>query len=198
MNPANSYKLLSSDNFDDFSEVMNSMQVSRDCFCFSHRVFPEDIELGFPAQRKMQELVKSSAVNGVIAYQNNEAKMWLGIEPANLLIGHDMYGEFLMDEANSTWVIHCITTKPETQDRRELCVGAVKFAIDFAKKNSAKKIICFPVSAAKVSELSISKRFAGTEHIYSSAGFERVKEASKYFDLWALELASSKPKFSVI
>lgn len=191
-------KKLTPELFDDFSEIMNSMQVSRDCFCYGHRVFPEDIELGFPAQRKMRELLDQDLVNGVIAYVENTPVLWMGFEPATELIGHDLFAEFLEDEPSSTWVIHCMTSKPDTDNRRELLSQSMAEAIRIIREQSAQKILAFPVKSSEVSELPFSRRFSGNEMVFESAGFERVSEANKYLNIWQLSLTSKKPKLSLV
>lgn len=197
MNQNLEFKPLTPDNFNDFSEIMNSMQVSRDCFCYSQRVFPEDIELGFPAQRKMESLVESGLIHGILAYNNNEPVLWVGLEAANNLFGHDLYGEILQHESAGTWVIHCLTSKPNIQGRQLICVEAIRKAIELAKAKGAGKLISFPVKNQVLAELPVSQRFSGTEILFSESGFEKQKEVNKFFDLWALEFTASRPKLSL-
>ncbi len=189
---------LSSDNFSDFCEIMNSMQISKDCFCYSHRVEPENIELGFPAQRQMQRLTDAGFVNGMIAYVDEKPVLWVGAESAGHLVGHDLYSQYLDEERPSTWVIHCLTSVPLLKNRKEVCVATVKSLLKHLNTLGAKKILSFPVKTSKHAGLSYNLRFMGNEPIFEAAGFRLFSDANQLCNMWVYEFEAGRPKLSIV
>ena len=87
--------------------------ISKQCFCYSHRVEPKDLELDEVAAAKMGLLVGRRKVHGLIALEDGQPIAWIGIEPWPSLIGHDCFEMLLNIEkygpyAEEAWAIHCM------------------------------------------------------------------------------------------
>lgn len=181
---------LTEKNFNDFAAVMNSNRVSADCFCLSHLVPPAEMEVGKTAEQIMRKKVSSGQAHGLVGYLNEKPVLWLGIEPTEELIGHDLFEEFLQKEEGSewlnrtTWGIHCLTSVPTLQNRKEYSSMMVKAAEGFVTRQKGLRLIAFPLVSSKYSDLQPNQRFAGSETLYESNGFKKAADINSYFSLW--------------
>lgn len=181
---------LSAENFGDFAAVMNSNRVSADCFCLSHLVPPAEMEIGKTAEQIMRKKIAANQAHGLIGYLNDKPVLWLGIEPTDKLVGHDLFEEYLQKEEGTewlnktTWAIHCLTSVPTLQNRKEFCSVMIKAAEAYVLKNKGLRVIAFPLMASKYAGLQPSQRFAGSETLYESNGFKQAAVINTYFSLW--------------
>ena len=192
-------------NFDDFVKVMEANRVSKDCFCLSHRVLPENMDTGFPARQRMQQMVAANLVNGVLVYAHGEPQAWLGVEPAPLLLGHDVIRDLGESSFASTllkqevWVVHCMVTVPHSQQRKELLGLGMQAAIEHARVQGAKQIVGFPLVASKYAAVSFSHRFPGSEALFEALGFRKIAEMNNHYALWIKDLnKKSTPQLSLV
>ncbi len=197
------FSKISAANFSDFRSLLCSGRTSGQCFCLSHRVEPQDLEIEDMAAQKMKNLVERRRVNGLLAYDKDIAVGWIGVEPVATLVGHDVYDLLLKaygpeGMADTTWGIHCIYLHPDVRGRG-LAAVLIAEAEYYARDRGAEKIWAFPSSPLVEAELPLSQKFAGPYHAYLNLGFHQVQNLTDSYLLVEKVLSSGpRRRFAVV
>ena len=165
------------------------------CYCMFWRLPPAEYEAAFrhrsleaesggPNKRKMQRLVASGKVPGLLAYLDEHAVGWISVSPRAELARLE-YVPFDPDDDPGdvrAWSAACFYIH-RSEWRARVGSSLLAAAVDRAREHGASSVEGYPVQAGNIDP------YTGYDTMFARAGFELVRAGrGKGRALWRLSL----------
>lgn len=172
--PQLSCRPLSPDNFSDFVSVFRTLDSPEGCFCLNHRLRPEEEDLvGEPALARMQSLVGTPRLSGILGFIDGAPAGWCGIDPHAEIQNHDCFEV----ERAKVWSIHCLLVLPAFRGLG-LSRAMTQAAIELAKSKGANSVEVYARGAPRFHE------FLPRAPLFQDLGFEEEACPDPYYSRW--------------
>lgn len=154
----------------------------------NHRLSQECCVTGDRAKIALENLIAGHQATGVLAYQDEHCVGWCAVDPIESLPGHDFYIERPEFIKEKIWSIHCLFVIPAARGTG-ISTGLVKYAIDLARANGARKLLAFPIPEETHAQFPPhDSEFSGRLSTFLKLGFEKVDRLNEFYQIVELQL----------
>ncbi len=154
------------------------------CWCMNHRLKPGVHLEGPPARDALCELVRTSRISGIIAFDDDAPIGWCAFDRMSALPGLDCGYPISAAQTNDVWSIHCISVlKRSSKD--VVVEHMVSAAVTAMKQKGAKIVEAYPPPS-----MPSGNSFSGSIAIYLRQGFNIKGEVNAHYTRMVKVLAS--------
>jgi GNAT superfamily N-acetyltransferase len=190
---------LTPDRWDDLVALFETDSITRMCWCTLSRMTPAEVRETTPPDRRKRfgSVVKKGPPPGLLAYKGDEPVGWVAIAPRSATpqwsVGRK--SSAVENEADATdpevWAATCFFVRSGHR-KKGMTAELLEAAIDWAKKNGAKRLEACPMSHDdKRSNVGL---FVGPKRVFERRGFDTVLERKPGRPLMRLKLMSAAKK----
>jgi GNAT superfamily N-acetyltransferase len=158
------------DRFEDFADVINPNRRATHCWCLSHRLRQQDIDVlgGGDRERAMRALCARPDPPGVVAYADGVPVGWCNIGPRAEI--PRLTGSKLIRPVDDVpvWSIVCVVVRGGHR-KRGVTAPLIEGAVAYAASRGAPAVEAHPVDPP--GRMDTTMAFVGTRAMFERAGF---------------------------
>ena len=172
------FKLLTTENWDDFVELFGKNGACGGCWCMSFRLKRADFLTlkGEGNKLAMRKLVEHQ-FTGLMAYDNNKAVGWCSLSPREQFVRIENSRLLKLVDKKPAWSIPCLFIKKQYR-KLGVSVQLLKAVIDYAKRNNIETLEAYPVTPYQ-DKMPDAFAWTGLLSAYEKAGFKIAAQSSK-------------------
>lgn len=151
------------------------------CWCMFRRLKQKEFESCKPFERKwkMEELVGSGKVPGLILYEDGTPAGWVSIAPVEQFSGLFNSHFRKPNGVSGLWTISCFYIDPKFRGRGYMDV-LLREAVDYARRNNASGLLAYPVEAAQRTDSAFM--YTGKASLFRQHGFSEIENGKQVKD----------------
>lgn len=182
---------VTSENWDDFLEVMGPRGGEAGCFCMFYRQTSREFDENKGERNKalMKNIVDSGQVPGLVGYRDGAPVGWVQVGP------REWYGR--LDRSRVTkplddrpaWAITCFVI-PKEHRRTGVASALLAAAVDYARDMGAEVVEGYPVEP-KGEDVPAVWSWMGFPSMFESCGFKEVARRTDTRPFMRYELEQS-------
>lgn len=161
------------DRFEDFADVINPNRRATHCWCLSHRLRQEDIDMLGDGNREkaMRALCERANPPGVVTYLDGVPVGWCNIGPRADIPRLASSKLIRPVDDVPVWSIVCLVVRGGHR-RRGVTGPLIEGAVAYAESRGAPAIEAYPVDPP--GRMDTTMAFVGTRSMFDRAGFRVI------------------------
>jgi GNAT superfamily N-acetyltransferase len=163
----------SADRLDDLVSIFGDCSYGRKCWCGYWYLPNRDYKAGWGDgnRRFFEELVRSGAEPGIIAYADGQPAAWLGIAPRTAFDRLNRSKSFAPVDDAPAWAMNCFIVRKPWR-RTGMMRALIAAGIEFVRERGGRLIEAYPFDASR--KPLNDELFVGTAAAFRDLGFIEV------------------------